>query len=525
MKVKKIFGLLATSLMALPLLIGGALGAGEIAEAATSETVNVTLNKRLFDTNYPESTIQNTGEAMPDFGGEPLAGVTFTAYDITAYYHGQINDSSQSAVTNAIVADTADAIAAAAGTPLNVPTGDNGQASFANLPAKSTYQVSENSVTKDAVYLFVETGTPNTTTITKKAAPIVLALPIYGIEKNSDGSIKLDDNGNVIYTDVVNENIHLYPKNQTATDSKVADYGTQKIYDENDPTKLLYYNATTADEFSYTLTINIPENISSLTSFTITDEPSAGLELVGTPEVGTPKEGTSEVELLGDGDYTLTQGNGNFVISLTTSSTTVGSLAGKTLIITYQMKFKDSFDIDKLQTNKAYVSINGSQQSDLTTDKVGTGGHQFTKIDGHTGQGLAGAKFKVQKSDTEYAKFNLNGDGEYAFKGWVAESEATEISSGTDGVLKVIGLANGDYNLIETAAPSDKYVKLEEAVSFTVTHGEYETADLITKVSNTPKGLLPSTGGNGILAFLAIGLALMTGAFIWYKKAKRPSEV
>lgn len=516
MKMKKIFGLLATSLMALPLLIGGALGAGEIAEAATSETVSVTLNKRLFNTNYPDSTIQNTGEAISDFGGEPLAGVTFTAYDITAYYHGQINGSSQSAVTNAIVADTADAIAAAAGTPREMTTDEDGKASFANLPAKSTYQVSGNSVTKDAVYLFIETGTPATTTITKKAAPIVLALPIYGIEKNSDGSIKLDDNGNVIYTDVVNENIHLYPKNQTATDSKVADYGTQKIYDENDPTKLLYYNATTADEFSYTLTINIPENISSLTSFTITDEPSAGLELVGTPEVGS----------LGATDYTFTQENGNFVISLNTSSAAVGSLAGETLIITYQMKFKDSFDIDKLQTNKAYVSINGSQQSDLTTDKVGTGGHQFTKIDGHTGQGLAGAKFKVQKSDTEYAKFELNSQTkEYVFKGWVAESEATEISSGTDGVLKVIGLANGDYNLIETAAPSDKYVKLEEAVSFTVTHGEYETADLITKVSNTPKGLLPSTGGNGILAFLAIGLALMTGAFIWYKKAKRPSEV
>ncbi|MDT2673122.1 SpaH/EbpB family LPXTG-anchored major pilin [Enterococcus dongliensis] len=515
MKMKKIFGLLATSLMALPLLIGGALGVGEIAEAATSETVNVTLNKRLFDTDYPESTIQNTGGEIADFGGEPLAGVTFTAYDITAYYHGQINDSSQSAVTNAIVADTADAIAAAAGQPLNVTTGDNGKALFENLPAKSTYQVSGNSVTKDAVYLFVETGTPTTTTITKKAAPIVLALPIYGIVKDTDGSIKLDDNGNVIYTDVVNENIHLYPKNQTATDSKVADYGTQKIYDENDPTKLLYYNATTADEFSYTLTINIPENISSLTSFTITDEPSAGLELVGTLEVGS----------LGATDYTFAPENGKFVISLNTSSAAVGSLAGETLIITYQMKFKDSFDIDKLQTNRAYVSINGSQQSDLTTDKVGTGGHQFTKIDGHTGQGLAGAKFKVQKSDTEYAKFNLNDDGEYAFKGWVTKNEATEISSGTDGVLKVIGLENGTYNLIEKAAPSDKYVKLEEAVSFTVTHGEYETDDLITKVSNTPKGLLPSTGGNGILAFLAIGLALMTGAFIWYKKAKRPSEV
>ncbi|MGF2942216.1 LPXTG cell wall anchor domain-containing protein [Enterococcus xiangfangensis] len=54
---------------------------------------------------------------------------------------------------------------------------------------------------------------------------------------------------------------------------------------------------------------------------------------------------------------------------------------------------------------------------------------------------------------------------------------------------------------------------------------EHKDTNLNTEVSNTPKGLLPSTGGNGILLFLAIGLGLMAGAFVWYKKVKRTVEV
>lgn len=100
---------------------------------------------------------------------------------------------------------------------------------------------------------------------------------------------------------------------------------------------------------------------------------------------------------------------------------------------------------------------------------------------------------------------------------------ATEIVSGTDGTFSVIGLKNGDYSLIETEAPSG-YVELATAVPFTVTHGEFGDMDLET-VPNTPKGLLPSTGGNGIFAFLAIGLGLMLGAFIWYKNSKKQAQV
>ena len=60
-------------------------------------------------------------------------------------------------------------------------------------------------------------------------------------------------------------------------------------------------------------------------------------------------------------------------------------------------------------------------------------------------------------------------------------------------------------------------------IEFTVEHGKYATSEL--EVKNTPKGLLPSTGGSGIYAFLIIGAGMMVGAYIWFKKSREQAEV
>ncbi|EOT43874.1 pilin N-terminal domain-containing protein [Enterococcus dispar] len=52
-----------------------------------AETQNVTIHKRQFsDGEYPKDLKQNTGKEMIDFGGDPLKGVGFTAYDMTSTY-------------------------------------------------------------------------------------------------------------------------------------------------------------------------------------------------------------------------------------------------------------------------------------------------------------------------------------------------------------------------------------------------------------------------------------------------------
>lgn len=191
------------------------------------------------------------------------------------------------------------------------------------------------------------------------------------------------------------------------------------------------------------------------------------------------------------------------------------------------MKLTADVNPDNLQRNKASVQINNSPEQQITPPTpVGTGGYKFIKKDAQTGTNLSGAEFVVANSDkSKFAKFSgQNSKREYVFDSWVSKDQATKIVSGNDGSFNVIGLTNGDYVLNETKAPSANYVLLKDGtITFTVVHGKYGTSNL--DVKNTPKGLLPSTGGAGIYAFIIIGAAMMIGAYIWFKKSRQQAEV
>lgn len=209
-------------------------------------------------------------------------------------------------------------------------------------------------------------------------------------------------------------------------------------------------------------------------------------------------------------------------------SENVGKLAGSQLIATYKMKLTAGVVPDDLVNNSAQVTIGDNLQDKITPPtQFGTGGYKFVKKDSQSGATLSGAQFVV-KQGSNFAIFEdaKNSEGEYIFKEWTTdEAKATEIVSDDKGELKVIGLKNGDYQLEEKATSSDKYVLLDEDVDFTVEHGQYGSPRLQMSVLNTPKGLLPSTGGNGIYAFLLIGAALMIGSYAWFKKSKTQAEV
>lgn len=329
---------------------------------------------------------------------------------------------------------------------------------------------------------------------------------------------KLDANQNP--TDVINSDIQLYPKNETAEDTK--EFSNSGDFSEVTIDGQKFANVTTGDTLNYKLTVNIPANIgdaNAVQSFKVHDKPSDGLALVdGTVKVGDLAEGT---------DYTITYANGGFTVELTLTSDKVKALAGQKLQLTYDMKLTAEVDPDQLQNNKASVQINNTPEQEITPPKpVGTGGYQFIKKDAQTGKTLKGAEFVVANSDqSKFAVFTTNTKNEYVFSKWVdSKDAATKVVSDDNGSIKVIGLVNGDYVLNETKAPSDKYVILKDGtIEFTVEHGKYATSEL--DVENTPKGLLPSTGGSGIYAFLIIGAGMMIGAYIWFKKSREQAEV
>ena len=238
---------------------------------------------------------------------------------------------------------------------------------------------------------------------------------------------------------------------------------------------------------------------------------------------GTVKVGS----LVKDTDYTITEHDGGFTVDLKLDSAAVKALAGQKLQLAYNMTLTATVDPDALQSNNASVQINNDTEQQITPPTpVGTGGYKFTKKDAQTGKVLQNAKFVVTNKDqSKFATFTTNTKGDNVFTKWVdTKDAATKVVSDDNGSIRVIGLLNGDYVLNETDTPSANYVLLKDGtITFTVEHGKYGKSNL--EVKNTPKGLLPSTGGAGIYAFIIIGAAMMIGAYIWFKKSRQQAEV
>jgi len=505
MKKEKLLKLVMTLLLALIAIVAPISSAFADDTIDDSTKVNVTLNKLIWNDNAP-TDFQNTGAKMNfDGSATPLNGSEFTLYDVTSQYYKYIANKSQQAAISQIQAEASQVAPNYATKIKSVTTAGQGQALFNDLSVK-------NKSGKYNVYLFLETKTPDNITVTKLSAPIVLAMPIYTLDKQQQP------------TDTLNQDIQLYPKNVTSKDTKeftnVGSFSKVTVGDQS------FANVTTGDVLNYTLTVNIPANIgdaNAVNKYSIFDKPSDGLALVNNAvTVGrlTAGNGTS-------GDYDIAYVNGGFTVNIHLNSDNVKALAGKKIQLTYNMKLTADVNPDNLQSNTASVQINtGTEQQITPPTPVGTGGYKFTKKDAQTGEVLQNAKFVV-KQDSNFAIFEdaKNTKGEYIFKEWTTDKEkATNIVSDNSGSIKVIGLTNGKYVLNETKTPSANYVLLKDGtITFTVVHGKYVTSNL--DVKNTPKGLLPSTGGAGIYAFIIIGAAMMIGAYIWFKKSRQQAEV
>ncbi|GCF94743.1 cell wall surface anchor protein [Enterococcus florum] len=193
----------------LPLLFS--IGALQTAHAAEGEQT-VTIHKRKYTTMPNE--IQNTGDEM-DFGGEPLGGATFTAYDVTSTYWTAYDAASgthaQKEAAGIAAAKAADTTSMT-GTVFPATDAAEGIAEKA-LPVSSGGQ--------NAIYLFKETGIPSGV-VQSKSIPFVIGLPSH----KADGSLR--------------EKVHVYPKNEVKTNTlSFIKYGI-----EADGTKAVLPDAT-----------------------------------------------------------------------------------------------------------------------------------------------------------------------------------------------------------------------------------------------------------------------------------------
>jgi len=181
------------------------------------------------------------------------------------------------------------------------------------------------------------------------------------------------------------------------------------------------------------------------------------------------------------------------------------------------------------------------------------------KIDAATEEVLEDAVFTLSRSngtDTEYAKVDSNNK----LAGWTTtESEASGLTTGADGICKIIGLDDGTYTLKEKTAP-DGYNKINNAMTLKINattangqnwggtasdaltdialtvSGDAAISDITAQLASANKGTvmakvtnekgvnLPTTGGIGTTLFVLGGGCAAGLAGIYLISKKRAKE-
>ena len=169
-----------------------------------------------------------------------------------------------------------------------------------------------------------------------------------------------------------------------------------------------------------------------------------------------------------------------------------------------------------------------------------------TKVDGaDSNKKLEGAEFKLRNQDSKWA--TVNDDGKVT--GWVDSKDAgSTLTSGTDGMFKVIGLDEGTYYLKEIKAPTG-YNMLPQEIEVVITAttsttwngedvnmiltnlevtadgkagtGDVDTGIAAITVANNAGATLPETGGMGTTLFYVLGGVLVVGAVVLLITKKR----
>lgn len=513
MKKIKVFALLATLFVS----VFSNLLAPTVYADETTGTVTIHKLKNI------DGPIVNTGNELSGYtAADFLDDITYNVYDVTAAYHTKYNEVYTSTTAQTADNTARDHVQGIAGLAPTVPGATPAGTEITAGGGAATFTLPKKSGGKDAVYVFVEQPK---TGITAAEKNLVLSFPVYQL--NGDGT----------YTDIELSTIHLYPKNTTEDITPVKDITTPN------PDAAERNNYNVGQDIGFKLSTVIPANIGikevdgvtpHYNTFGLIDTHDTTLTFnpAGTHELKVA--GTTTV-LTEEADYTIVvgeptpaEGKATFKVKLTQAG--INKLAeqgGETLEFTYTMKLNDTAVMDSINVNKVTVEY-GRKTDDfndvVTTPgnekEVYTGGYRFIKTDVSTNQPLAGAEFVVRDAATEGQYLKI--DDTTKEISWVTSvTDATKFTTGADGIVDIKGLTYGTYYLEETKAPTD-YVKLSERIAFTVAFDSYNTTTTTPhNVANTPKGFLPSTGGAGIILFVALGAAMVGLAGVYFTSRRK----
>ena len=334
------------------------------------------------------------------------------------------------------------------------------------------------------------------------------------------------------------------------------------------------------DTVPYKITIEVPQNIDKLSTFTVTDTPTCLKDNVGSIKI---KDGTTA--LTSGTDYTVAaEGTDGFKIDFILTSNTVKACAGHTVTITYNAVVKDTAVVGgNGNSNNAKLTytnkINSDNTPGTTTNTIEDSAVMYSfgiKVKKTTEDGttpLQGVVFDLYREAKTGETPIVNAEtvkktGLDSTKSWILVKSG--LTTDANGIIDTSdsanitnythGLANGDYYLVETKTvkgynlltkpvevkldvtatttwqktnvydASGNLVKHGTVTKTTFTHtsnnGDATKTELaVAKVVNRKGFTLPVTGGFGTLLFSGIGVLLvLAGVGVLFSLKKKPNR-
>lgn len=343
-------------------------------------------------------------------------------------------------------------------------------------------KISVSGLTK-GVYAFVETE--------------VNASDGYILDSGIAYVFKIDGNGDMVAVAEGDVEDGKYPGNATSFDTTAFSGAQVKVKNYKPDFKKEIKGHKDADygigdDVPYTLTVNVPENVAKLRTFTVSDEMNSDQLVVNNDIVvkGVKVGEAVETKFEEGTEYTLTpttdMGKSGFTIAFDTKK--IAAYAGGTITITYTAKLQAKASVGEVgNVNRADLKY--SKKTDITTEedtpydihdeavvytfKTGI----LKKGDSADGEALKDVEFTLYKKFDE-TKDTKNADGTVKFMGddktilTPAEAKAKKLNAtdggtepqwfaamnlktGDDGKAVANGLPTGEYKLVETKTHKD----------------------------------------------------------------------
>lgn len=215
---------------------------------------------------------------------------------------------------------------------------------------------------------------------------------------------------------------------------------------------------------------------------------------------------------------------------------------GKEFTVTYYAKVNANAVVTEKNNATLEYGNNPGETTTTTPSEAKTPTYPLDILKKKSGseEKLAGAKFSLYTS-AEDAKNGKNAikvsgnDGNYVVNpaSTTTEFESVKDITGTGYNLRVNGLAEGTYYLVETKAP-DGFNKLTAPVvikitkstdtdvnKWTISKDGKDESDKIIDIENSTGSLLPSTGGTGVIVFAGVAILLVFGVVVSFIRDKR----